>query len=157
MMTSPRTIVLVACGKAKRRSACAARDLYTSTLFRKSREVAEVQGERWYILSAKYGLLDPRRLIEPYDASLKDLSVIGRDMWARGVVRDLQAVTRAGDRIVLFGGRYYREPLAALLVGSGFEVTAPLEGLSIGRQLQRLNQMTARVSWLFADTTDDTL
>jgi hypothetical protein len=36
-----------------------ARDAYTSDLFRTYREDAQAFGERWVVLSAKYGFIDP--------------------------------------------------------------------------------------------------
>jgi hypothetical protein len=60
-----RFLVVVSCGEQKiwRRypeaGATLARDAYTSSVFTKSRRYAERFGERWYILSAKYGFVEP--------------------------------------------------------------------------------------------------
>ena len=35
-----------------------------------ARRYAETHAERWYILSAAHGLVDPERIIDPYDISL---------------------------------------------------------------------------------------
>jgi hypothetical protein len=58
-------LVVVSCGDQKiwRRypdaGATLAQDAYTSSLFTKSRRYAERFGERWLILSAKYGFIEP--------------------------------------------------------------------------------------------------
>jgi hypothetical protein len=68
------TIVLVACSARKRGTPCPAKDLYTSTLFRYSRRYAEQFGDRWYILSARHGLLSPEARISPYEQTLPGLT-----------------------------------------------------------------------------------
>src|SRR5690606_13413659 len=62
MPNEPRTIALVSCVSSKEPHAAPARDLYTSALFRKARAYAERNADAWYILSAKYGLVDPNRV-----------------------------------------------------------------------------------------------
>ena len=66
-----RGVCLVACVKAKRKEASRAEDLYISQLFRKCRRVAEGKYGVWYILSAEYGLLEPSRVVEPYEKTLR--------------------------------------------------------------------------------------
>lgn len=65
----PLTIALVGCGKSKLDHAAPARQLYTGSLFvAASRWAAECDG--WFILSAKFGLLDPETVVEPYEVRL---------------------------------------------------------------------------------------
>ncbi len=58
---------LVSCVKTKRSIATAAKDLYISPLFRGQRQAVEAGCDRWFILSAKHGLLAPNTVIAPYD------------------------------------------------------------------------------------------
>lgn len=74
-------IALIGCGKLKAPSACAAKDLYTGPLFRTARTYAEKNCDGWLILSAKYGLLEPDRIIEPYELKLTDLRMNARETW----------------------------------------------------------------------------
>jgi hypothetical protein len=67
-------IALVACVKQKNSQPSLAKDLYTSTWFRKARAYVEQQGWGWYILSAQYGLLAPDTLIQPYEQTLNKMS-----------------------------------------------------------------------------------
>ncbi|MCU4926905.1 hypothetical protein OB905_13100 [Halobacteria archaeon AArc-dxtr1] len=71
-------IALVGCGKAKVEldpgETIAAKDLYTSNYFQLKREYAEECCNKWRILSAEHGLLQPDEEIEAYDASLKPSS-----------------------------------------------------------------------------------
>lgn len=64
------TIVVVQCGAKKVDHPAPARDLYCGNLFRKLRQAAERIGDAWYIASAKHGLIEPVRLVVPYDATL---------------------------------------------------------------------------------------
>jgi hypothetical protein len=70
----PGTVALVSCAKAKRTQAAAAADLYVSPLFQKMAAFARATCSRWYILSAKHGLLSPDALIAPYDVTLGTLA-----------------------------------------------------------------------------------
>ena len=49
---------------AKRESRAPAAELYTSTWFKLARRYVEQTGSPWFILSAKYGLTDPRKVIK---------------------------------------------------------------------------------------------
>jgi hypothetical protein len=73
-----REIGLVMCSRSKRPARCAARDLYTSPRYLRDRAAAEATRDYWLILSGKYGLLDPDRVIEPYDLDLNAASPLAR-------------------------------------------------------------------------------
>src|SRR5437879_2590214 len=64
--TLMQRVGLVGCVKSKRSVPTAAADLYTSTLFVGRRRWVEASCERWFILSAKHGVVPPDELIEPY-------------------------------------------------------------------------------------------
>ena len=117
-----------------------ARNLYTSPWFAKASELADRRADRWFILSAKHGLLDPDRVIEPYDLSLSSMNVAERRMWAKGVVRSLVPRLNSSDRVVLLAGKLYRENLVNTIHEHGCKVEIPMEGLRIGEQLQWLNE-----------------
>jgi len=65
-------IVLRSCVKSKRSYRCKAAEMYTSPLFQKTMAYAQrLRAKRIFILSAKYGLLDPDDIIDPYEQTLK--------------------------------------------------------------------------------------
>lgn len=134
-------IYLVACASAKLAHAAAARDLYDSALFTKSRAFAERASDRWYILSAKHGLVAPDAVLEPYDMTLSRLGVAARRSWAGKVLRQLCSRVHEGDRVTFLAGKRYREFLEGPLRVTGLEVRIPLEGLRIGEQLSRLDEL----------------
>jgi hypothetical protein len=124
---------LVACSKSKRTGRSRAEDLYTGALFRKSRRYVRRHCDAWAILSAKYGLLLPGRLVEPYEKTLNTMSARRRRTWARFVRQAIHREWPRADFVVLAGARY-REAVA------GLPAKFPLAGLSLGRQLQWLKR-----------------
>ena len=131
-------IGLVGCVKGKRSSPAPARDLYTSPLFLKRRAFVEPTCDRWFILSAKHGLVDPDEILAPYDETLTHASEERRRAWSRQVLADLeQALPDLHD--VHFeihaGSAYFDHGLEDGLRRRGATVEAPTRGLAIGRQL----------------------
>lgn len=66
-------VAFVSCVKTKADSARPAEQLCISPWFVMARRFAERNSDRWFILSAAYGLLDPDRVIEPYEKTLNDM------------------------------------------------------------------------------------
>jgi hypothetical protein len=131
-------IGLVGCVKGKPGRPAAAQDLYTSPLFLGRRAFVERSCDRWFILSAKYGLVEPSTTLEPYDETLANAPVARRRAWS---VQVLAALDRAlGDtRGTVFevhaGATYLSFGLADGILRRGGTIVNPTEGLSFGRQL----------------------
>ena len=125
-------IALVSCVKGKRDSPCTAKDLYTSGLFRKSRDYAEQNADRWFVLSAKYGLVSPEKFIEPYEQTLKGTRVRERREWAARVHAQMQqqGLLHDGVSFLWLAGQNYQRELRKLL--SPFPQNDPLAGKRIG-------------------------
>lgn len=140
-------IVLVACVKSKRSETAKAKDLYTSTLFRKERNYAESTGLPWYILSAEYGLVDPEQEIAPYERNLGDESLKYRREWGAKVVSDLEqtAGNLSGKVIEIHAGVNYLQPLRSRLQEKGAIISEPLHGLTQGKRLQWYNNSSSRI------------
>ena len=109
-------LALISCGKAKLDHAAPARDLYTGGLFRAAVRHAEAEYDDYRVLSAKWHLLRPDRVIEPYDVSMADLTASQRAVW--GEVVSAQAICawlplRTRRRIVIdvFAGQAYVDAL----------------------------------------------
>lgn len=131
-------IGLVGCVKSKRGSAARAADLYTSALFLGRRRWVEASCSRWYILSAKHGLVAPDEILEPYDETLTTKGGRDRRAWADGVLSQLRnALGDIGryDFEIHAGAAYTNHGLRSGLVSIGAGVTLPTEGLGLGRQL----------------------
>jgi hypothetical protein len=134
-------IVLVSCVKSKRDERCRASDMYTSPLFQKMMAYAEsLKPKRIFILSAKYGLLSPDDMIEPYEQTLKKMKTAERRAWAQGVLSVLrQSCDLDADTFVFLAGDAYRQNLLSHIK----HYTVPMEGLAFGKQLQWLERQVS--------------
>ncbi len=139
-------ICLVACAKSKTTTASRAEDLYVSRLFSYSRDYARSTADRWYILSAKYGLLAPDAVIEPYEETLNKASLAAQQSWATRVAASLRDIASAGDEVTLLAGTAYRRFLVPEIKRLGCSVLLPLEGMPIGVQVAWLKRALATPS-----------
>jgi hypothetical protein len=133
-----KKIVLISCASKKRSYKCKARDLYISTLFKKNLQYAlKLRPNQIFILSAKYGLVALDEEIEPYDLTLNTMSTKQIKAWSERVLHDLATWTNLQeDQFIFLAGAKYRKYLTEHLT----HVEIPFEGLTIGRQLQRLKE-----------------
>ena len=134
-------VCLIACSDAKGDSQQAAETLYRSQLFNMSKRYAS-RFDRWFIISARYGLLEPQQIIAPYDMRL---SAKDAPQWAIGVVNRLRHELQAPAEITILAGASYADPIANCIEERRREndrvwvaVRRPLAGLGIGKRLQFL-------------------
>ena len=134
------TVVLISCVKKKLDHAAPAKDLYISPLFRLSWKYAQTRNpDKIFILSAKYHLLDPEKVVEPYDQTLKRMNSQERKGWSAEVLKELRDDTdMKNDKFVLLAGRPYLEYIGDEIVHK----EEPLKGLSFGRRISRLKELT---------------
>jgi Family of unknown function (DUF6884) len=135
-----KKIVLISCVKKKRPRKAKAEHLYISPLFMGSlRYARNLKPDSIFILSAKHGLLELDREIEPYNSTLKDLPVVQVRAWADKVIEQLkQQADLQNDHFILLAGEKYRKFLRPHLKS----VEVPLQGMSFGKQLQYLANPT---------------
>lgn len=137
-----RKIGLIACVSKKRKETSPASELYISQWFQAAKRYILSLEIEYFILSAKHGILYPTQLVEPYDQSLYRLSVSERRRWSKKVVKQLIAIASPGTEFIILAGKPYRESIVEPLLNAGYNITIPLQGLGIGKQLQ----------WLAANT-----
>ena len=136
-------IALVGCGAKKADRPMPARQLYTGPLFTAARGDVERRGLRWWIVSAKHGLVEPDRILEPYDLRLAD--VASRTGWAMAIVAELRVrVELRGLTIELHAGRDYVRALETLLRAEGAIVEDVAIGLQIGERLRLYAERAGR-------------
>ena len=141
-------LILVACAAQKRNVASAAKDLYTSDLFAKSRawaerEVRTGRADAWYILSACHGLVHPDTVLEPYDHTLNIMSRSERQAWAMLVTQGLREIK--ATELTLLAGERYREFVVATAKRLNWKVSVPLLGMGIGQQKAWLKAQLSRL------------
>lgn len=142
------TVCLVGCCKTKLRHAAPARELYCSPLFRLCRAWAERHADAWAILSARYGVVRPDNVIEPYDTTIAQRRPFGQPplspkdfgTWLYAQVqawRTRYATPAQAPRLVILAGKSYWRWLVDRL---DFDV--PLDGLGIGERIWWLQRQT---------------
>ena len=138
VLEAMKKIVLISCVSQKRTQRSKAKDLYISTLFKKNLAYARrLNPNAIYILSAKYGLLNLETEIDPYNLTLNTMSASEIRSWAEKVLQQLsQEANLNDDHFIFLAGMKYRKYLLPHL--RSYEI--PLEGLTIGRQLQALSR-----------------
>ena len=93
--------------------------------------------DKIFILSAKYGLIDLNREINPYDKTLNEMNSSEKRLWADNVLHDLRKVANLDmDEFIFLAGENYRKYLTPHI--KNYKI--PLKGLSIGKQLQYLKK-----------------
>ncbi len=111
-----------------------------SEWFHRARAYVGAAGAPWFILSAKYGLVSPEDMLEPYEETLNTMSIGQRRASAARVQQQMDQRLPRSDRIVVLAGQRYREFLMEYLRRRAPTVEVPLEGLRIGEQLHWLGQ-----------------
>lgn len=85
-----KPVGLVTCCKEKLEHSAPARDLYISASFKAAVKRLMPRVEGWAILSAKYGVVLPHTVLEPYDKTLKGASKATIMVWNKMVNLDLR-------------------------------------------------------------------
>ena len=134
------TVGLISCVSRKLGYSTQARDLYDSALFKKSRQYIERNCDNWFILSAKYGLIQPEMTVAPYNETLNVKSKSEKKLWSIEVWNSLKEKLTPGDKVIILAGINYRYFLVPMIEGYGCTVEIPMEGKSIGNQLKWLSE-----------------
>lgn len=133
-------VVLIACCQRKAEGSMAAKDLYQGALFKKSLEYAKtLNPDRIYILSAEHHLLPLDKVIGKYDKTLNKMSAQQKSDWSEKVLEQMKKenLDLQNDEFIVLAGDNYCKYLKDALS----DFSRPLEGLRIGEQMQRLNQI----------------
>ena len=133
-----KKIVLLSCGSKKVGYKTKSQNLYISNFFKKCLQYAKLlKPANIFILSAKYGLVDLEKEIEPYDLTLNKMLSKKVKEWANSVLEQLRGLCNLQeDEFIFLAGDKYRKYLLPNLRHYKF----PMKGLPIGKQLQWLNK-----------------
>jgi len=143
-------LVVVPCGGSKiwQRQPDAgptpAASAYVGPLFKVNKEFAERFADRWVILSAKYGFIEPEFIIpEDYDVTFKKPGTSPISM-ARLKEQVREKGLHRFTRVIALGGKDYVSRVRAAFAETGAEVMAPTEGLPLGKMMQRVRMLIDR-------------
>ncbi|WP_048182898.1 DUF6884 domain-containing protein [Methanosarcina sp. MTP4] len=131
-------IALISCVNKKLPCKSKAKNLYVSPLFKYNFKYAKsLNPDKVFILSAKYGMVDIEREIEPYDKTLNNMPSKEIREWADGVIVQLKKeADLEKDEFIFLAGAKYRKYLIPHI--SNYQI--PLEGLKIGEQIHYLKE-----------------
>lgn len=135
-----QTVYFVSCVGQKEQRAFPAKDLYKSTWFKKARSLVESKQHTLFIISAKYGLISPDEVINPYEQTLNLMPINERRIWAEKVIVQIIGSAPRMEQAVFLAGKRYYEFIAHALEKRGIEVNLPIKNLGIGKQLQWIDQ-----------------
>lgn len=140
------TLVIVPCGRGKvwdldpTAGPTPARDVYQGAPFKVNREYAEKFADRWVILSAKYGFIDPDFVIpENYDVTFnspESRPITPDDLRRQAEERGLSRY----DLVVVLGGSTYSSLARQVFRDFNSTVVAPTAGLPIGLAMSKVRR-----------------
>ncbi|WP_284640786.1 DUF6884 domain-containing protein [Paenibacillus silviterrae] len=131
-----KRIAFVSCSKKKKSYPCEAASLYAeSQLFKFASSFCNTHYDKWFILSAKHGVVAPSDILEPYDQTLKSTSISNKKKWAHKVLLQIQQQFSSNSPVFYFhASDDYVKYLIPLLEDAGYQCVRPLKGLGIGKQ-----------------------
>jgi cytoplasmic iron level regulating protein YaaA (DUF328/UPF0246 family) len=142
-------LVIVPCGRSKiwkkypHLGPTPAREAYTGAPFKVNREYAESVADRWVILSAKYGFIEPTTLITQYEVTFKkkttnpvSVSLLKKQVTDFGLLEF--------DQVIALGGKEYRSVVEEVFAGTGVKLKFPFSGLTVGRAMRAVKQNLQR-------------
>ena len=126
------SVILVGGGRVQLSEPAVARDLYVSPLFARRRARAEASGVPWFVVSGRWGLLDPDGVLAPYSFSFAEQSVSYQRAWGRFVAEQLCLVGSVGrgDVVEICASAAYAAALTAPIEYLGARVSRVAVGAS---------------------------
>ena len=128
-------IALIGCTARKQDFSCPAIEMYTKSNYfnLKLDYCKKIDVDKIFILSAKYGLLEPEAIIEPYNLHLKETSKEYKLNWSKEVLKDLKEKTDLeNDEFIILAGNDYMKYLIEHILNT----YNPVKGLGIGQQMK---------------------
>lgn len=118
-------------------------DLYMpSGYFKAQRRYAEAHGDKWFILSAEYGLLRPKQVIESYDKHMSDQD---DPRYYERLAYQAQYLADHHEKAEVIAGSDYADVIVPLLRHYGMTVETPFAGQRIGTRTQHLQQEARKI------------
>jgi len=143
-----KILVIVPCGKSKiwdkqpAIRSVKAEAAYTGAPFKANRDFAKKFADRWVILSAKYGFIDPDFIIpENYNVTFNDPST--NPISLEKLKAQVEAKKLAQyDLVISLGGKEYTRRVKVCFAGK-VRVISPVEGLPVGKAMGFIKNLTA--------------
>jgi len=142
-----RLLVIVPCGQAKvwkkrpNHGPAKAKDAYVGAPFTVNKAFAEKFADKWIILSAKYGFINPDFIIpKDYNVTFKRPST--NPVSIDALLKQLKKRNlNSYDAVIALGGEDYTS-IVKKVFNKVSKVIAPTEGLPIGKAMGRVKSLT---------------
>ena len=133
-LNSSNAVALISHSHAQRPSPSYAKDLYISDYFRLKKELCELYGFHYEILSPRYGIINTIETIEPYDWT-KWKFIEKWQPWINGI-EIISEFYKPEYLLILAGDHYARAMYWALEVSRvpSMTLVVPMRGLRIGEK-----------------------
>lgn len=144
---SSKILVIVPCGSRKiwsrfpKSRATKAEEAYVGAPFKVNRAFAQKFADKWVVLSAKHGFIEPNFVIpENYNVSFSDpkTNPIRVDSLKSQVKKK---GLENFDVVIALGGKNYTDVVKEVIVGHG-KLIEPTEGLPIGKAVKLVKSLT---------------
>jgi hypothetical protein len=137
-------IVIISCGKSKNKGPnCLAKNAYNGRSFLLKRKYAELSGNPWLILSAKYGLLKPDKEINPnYNMTVSTIEDVQK--LASKIAKQIPDFLEysVADEVVFLGPGAYVKALEIAFEGKKpIRINHVTKGLNQGRSQKRIKEL----------------
>ncbi len=103
-------------------------------------EICKLFSDKWFILSAKYGLIEPENKISPYDIKIDDLKDEAKNKWVKEVSKKLKLIIDKDQPIVFLGDSKYFEDISIILRKTNITTFIPFKHISHNHRVDWLSQ-----------------
>lgn len=116
-----------------------AKDAYVGPPFKVNRKYAEAIGDRWVILSGKYGFIKPDFIIpEPYEVTFNRKS--SGPITDEALQKQMRAMRLSQySEVIGLGGAAYRMRIEKVFEDTAVNLNFSFAGLAIGKAMQAIN------------------
>ena len=144
-----KLLIIIPCGAAKvwqnnpDLGQVMAGEAYVGALFKVNKKFAETYADRWMILSARYGFIDPDRFILNYNDSFNRPGPC--TIRTECLSQQIRERNMLGfDRVICLGGEAYRCRAKEAFSHYDIQVECPVKGKRIGEMMQFIKQYNPR-------------
>lgn len=133
------TIAIIPCTNQKSSIPGPAREVWQGQHFQLTLAHTEIFYDKVYVMSFKYGMIEPDFRIEPYDLNIKYANARQKLEWWWKIRDDVKRIAEEDkpSLIAVYTGSFERDRLMREFVRNGVrQVILPWEGLGIGERMQ---------------------
>lgn len=134
-------IIIIQCSNSKKSQQTKASELYTSERFNLSKKIAEKYAKTWFILSAKHGLIEPDKLVTPYDRTITDFSVDEKKEFISNVINQITKLELTNKRLIFLTDPDYTDEIVNFLKNTCSDIISPFSQIKREMWINYLNQL----------------